>query len=146
MDDLSSGAPETNTGYELYLQSKLRLAEGGFNLRTFVSNSPELTNRIQCNESRNSRSDAGTSSKAAEPKSVQPPRAYPERNVVSEDKTYVKSMLGTIEEKNSSVLDLPARDYHHRKLCQVCRIQVQSCPCERIIHSKIRASCRSSIS
>ena len=102
VDDLSSGAPETNKGYELYLKSKLRLAEGGFNLRKFVSNSPELTNRIQCNESRNSRSDAGTSSKAAEPKGVQPPRAYPERNVVSEDKTYVKSMLGTIEEKNSS--------------------------------------------
>ena len=102
VDDLISGAPETNKGYELYLKSKLRLAEGGFNLRKFVSNSPELTNRIQCNESRNSRSDAGTSSKAAEPKSVQPPRAYPERNVVSEDKTYVKSMLGTIEEKNSS--------------------------------------------
>ena len=102
VDDLSSGAPETNKGYELYLKSKLRLAEGGFNLRKFVSNSPELTNRIQCNESRNSGSDAGTSSKAAEPKSVQPPRAYPERNVVSEDKTYVKSMLGTIEEKNSS--------------------------------------------
>ena len=101
VDDLSSGAPETNKGYELYLKSKLRLAEGGFNLRKFVSNSPELTNRIQCNESRNSRSDAGTSSKAAEPKSVQPPRAYPERNVVSEDKTYVKKMLDTIEEKNS---------------------------------------------
>ena len=50
----------------------------------------------------NSRSDAGTSSKAAVPKSVQPLQAYPERNVVSEDKTYVKSMLGTIEEKNSS--------------------------------------------
>ena len=50
----------------------------------------------------NSRSDAGTTSKAAEPKSVQPLRAYRERNVVSEDKTYVKSMLGTIEEKNSS--------------------------------------------
>ena len=102
VDDLISGAPETNKGYELYLKSKLRLAEGGFNLRKFVSNSPELTNRIQCNESRNSRSDAGTSSKAAEPKSVQPPRAYPERNFVSEDKTYVKSMLGTIQEKNSS--------------------------------------------
>ena len=102
VDDLISGAPETNKGYELYLKSKLRLAEGGFNLRKFVSNSPELTNRIQCNESRNSRSDAGTSSKAAEPKSVQPPRAYPERNFVSEDKTYVKSMFGTIQEKNSS--------------------------------------------
>ena len=31
-----------------------------------------------------------------------PPRAYPERNVVSEDKIFIKSMLGTIEEKNSS--------------------------------------------
>ena len=37
VDNLSSGAPETNTGYELYLKSKLRLAEGGFNLRKFVS-------------------------------------------------------------------------------------------------------------
>ena len=100
VDDLSSGAPETNTGYELYLKSELRLAEGGFSLRKFVANCPELTNTIQCNESRNS--DAGTSSKAAKPKCVQSPRAYPERNVVSEDKTYVKSMLGTIEEKNSS--------------------------------------------
>ena len=98
--DLSSGAPETNTGYELYLKSKLRLAEGGFSLRKFVSNCPELTNSIQCNESRNS--DASTSSKVAEPKSVLFPRAYPESNVVSEDKTYVKRMLDTIEEKNSS--------------------------------------------
>ena len=31
-------------------------------------------------------SNAGTSSKAAKPKSVQSPRAYPERNFVSEDK------------------------------------------------------------
>ena len=99
VDDLSSGAPETNTGYELYLKSELRLAEGGFSLRKFVANCPELTNTIQCNESRNS--DAGTSSKAAKPKCVQSPRAYPERNVVSEDKTYVKKMLDTIEEKNS---------------------------------------------
>ena len=37
VDDLSSGAPESNKGYELYLKSKLRLAEGGFNLRKFVS-------------------------------------------------------------------------------------------------------------
>ena len=99
VDDLSSGAPETNTGYELYLKSELRLAEGEFSLRKFVANCPELTNTIQCNESRNS--DAGTSSKAAKPKCVQSPRAYPERNVVSEDKTYVKKMLDTIEEKNS---------------------------------------------
>ena len=70
VDDLSSGAPETNTGYELYLKSELRLAEGGFSLREFVANCPELTNTIQCNESRNA--DAGTSSKAAKPKCVVP--------------------------------------------------------------------------
>ena len=72
VDDLSSVAPWTNTGYELYLKAKLRLTEGEFNLRKFVSNCPEQTNRIQCNESRNS--DAGTSSKAVEPKSVWSPR------------------------------------------------------------------------
>ena len=36
------------------------------------------------------------------PRVYSPPRAYPERNVVSEDKIFIKSMLGTIEEKNSS--------------------------------------------
>ena len=46
VDDLSSGASEVDAAYELYLKSKLRLAEGGFNLRKFVSNDsncPELT-------------------------------------------------------------------------------------------------------
>ena len=33
VDDLSSGAADNNTAYELYLKCKLRLAEGGFNLR-----------------------------------------------------------------------------------------------------------------
>ena len=57
VDDLSSGASEVDTAYELYLKSKLRLSEGGFNLRKFVSNSPELANRIQCSESRKSNTD-----------------------------------------------------------------------------------------
>ena len=54
VDDLSSGASEVDTAYELYLKSKLTLAEGGFNLRKFVSNCSELTKRIQCNETRKS--------------------------------------------------------------------------------------------
>ena len=65
VDDLSSGAPEINAAYELYLKSKLRRAEGGFNLRKFVSNCPELTSRIQCNES--SISVSGTSEPPAQP-------------------------------------------------------------------------------
>ena len=37
VDDLSSGASKVDAAYELYLKSKLRLAEGGFNLRKFVN-------------------------------------------------------------------------------------------------------------
>ena len=43
VDDLSSGAADSDAAYGLYLKSKLRLAERGFNLRKFVSNSSELT-------------------------------------------------------------------------------------------------------
>ena len=60
VDDLSSGASEVDAANELYLKSKVRFAEGGFNLRKFVSNSPELTNRIQCNESRKSNADTSS--------------------------------------------------------------------------------------
>ena len=42
--DLRPGAPDVNAAYELYLKFKLRLPKGEFNLRTFVPNSPELTN------------------------------------------------------------------------------------------------------
>ena len=97
VDNLSSGASEVDAAYELYLKSKLRLAEGGFNLRKFVSNYPEL-NRIQCNETR--RSDTGTSN--VEPGHAQSSQALVEGNVVSEeDETYAKSMLGGVEETSS---------------------------------------------
>ena len=84
VDDLSSRASEVDTAYELYVNSKLRLAEGGFNLRKFVSNCPELTKRIQCNETRKSNTDASS----VEPGNAQSSEALLERNVVSEeDKT-----------------------------------------------------------
>ena len=99
VDDLSSGASKVDAAYELYPKSKLRLAEGGFNLRKFVSNSPELTNRIECNETR--KSNADTSSVV--PGHLQSSQALLEGNTVSEeDKTYAKSMLGGVEEISSS--------------------------------------------
>ena len=98
VDDLSSGASEIDAAYELYLKSKLRLAEGGCNLKKFVSNSPELTNRIQRNETRKSNTDTPS----VEPGHAQSSQALLERNVVSEeDKTYAKSMLGGLEETSS---------------------------------------------
>ena len=39
VDDLLSGAADNNAAYELYLKCKLRLPEGEFYLRKFMSNS-----------------------------------------------------------------------------------------------------------
>ena len=50
MDDLSSEGDIDEETYELYIKSKVRLAEGGFNLRKFVTNSPELRKQIEDNE------------------------------------------------------------------------------------------------
>ncbi|CAB4019970.1 PREDICTED: uncharacterized protein LOC107346460 [Paramuricea clavata] len=52
VDDLSAGGASVSDTYEFYVKSKLRLAEGGFNLRKFMSNSKELMNKIDANESR----------------------------------------------------------------------------------------------
>jgi hypothetical protein len=51
VDDLSAGGASVSDTYEFYVKSKLRLAEGGFNLRKFMSNSKELMNKIEANES-----------------------------------------------------------------------------------------------
>ena len=51
VDDVSYGADDADSAYELYKKSKQILAEGGFNLRKFVSNSVSLSQNIQQNES-----------------------------------------------------------------------------------------------
>ena len=51
MNDLSSGGDTDEEAYELYIKSKVGLAEGGSNLRTFVTNPPELRRQIEHNES-----------------------------------------------------------------------------------------------
>ena len=49
-DDLTAGSHDTDSAYEFYVKSKLRLAEANFNLRKFDTNSPQLRKRIESNE------------------------------------------------------------------------------------------------
>ena len=49
-DDVSLGTNDIDSTYELYLKSKLRLAEAGFRLRKFVTNSDELRCHVSINE------------------------------------------------------------------------------------------------
>ena len=50
MDDLTTGSDDVEGAYEFYMKAKLRLAEAGFNLRKFVTNSLELRRRIRSDE------------------------------------------------------------------------------------------------
>ena len=50
VDELNAGEESDNEAFLLYKKSKLHLAEGGFNLRKFYSNSPTLMHRINENE------------------------------------------------------------------------------------------------
>ena len=54
VDDVSYGADDADSAYELYKKSKQILAKAGFNLRKFVTNSVSLSQNIQQNESRGS--------------------------------------------------------------------------------------------
>ena len=92
VDDLNSGGNDDDSVYTLYKKAKLRLAEGGFNLRKFVTNSPELMKKIELNESTLSSKPAKHISTRRD--SNQPPDA------VNEDETYSKITLGT-EHTNS---------------------------------------------
>ena len=50
VDDLTFGAANDEEAYQLYTKSKIRLAEGGFNLRKFTSNSTSLQRLIDSQE------------------------------------------------------------------------------------------------
>ena len=50
VDDLSFGAQDEHLAYQLYIKAKTRLAEAGFNLRKFVSNSSTLQRLIDANK------------------------------------------------------------------------------------------------
>lgn len=74
VDDVTYGANTVGEAYTLYQDSKTRLAEGGFNLRKFTTNSLVLRRMIETDEG--GREDA-----------IDIP-------IAEEDETYVKNTLG----------------------------------------------------
>ena len=52
VDNIVLGLTDEESTYKLYLKSRIRLAEAGFKLRKFVTNSRELKRVIQRNESK----------------------------------------------------------------------------------------------
>lgn len=50
VDDLTTGCPDVESAHEFYVKAKVRLAEAGFNLRKFATNSSELRQRIHSSE------------------------------------------------------------------------------------------------
>lgn len=107
VDDLSSGGDTDEEAYQLYVKSKVRLAEGGFNLRKFVTNSPRLRKQIEDNESRLCNVDcAPTSSEDTYDNGTlqtslinDKPTVEP---VVHEEQSYTKTSLGDTQESGKS--------------------------------------------
>ena len=50
VDDLNSGASTVVEAFELYMKSKSRMKDAGFNLRKWVSNSKQLMSQIEAQE------------------------------------------------------------------------------------------------
>ena len=107
VDDVSSGGDTDEEAYQLYVKSKVRLAEGGFNLRKFVTNSPRLRKQIEDNESRLCNVDcAPTSSEDTYDNGTlqtllinDKPTVEP---VVHEEQSYTKTSLGDTQESGKS--------------------------------------------
>ena len=91
VDDLNSGGNDDKSAYTLYKKSKLRLAEGGFNLRKFVTNSPELLTKIKSEENPLPRTNLEPNPQVDEPPN----------DCVNEDETYSKITLGTSNESSN---------------------------------------------
>ena len=88
VDDFTSGGSEDDAVYEQYLKAKLRLAEGGFNLRKFSSNSTALMQQIAENEARAPPGPTWTEDRRSEEQASE------------EDESYAKSVLGNTEGSN----------------------------------------------
>lgn len=78
VDDITFGANDDDAAFYLYTKAKKILADGGFNLRKFVSNSQELQRRIELMEG---------GMRTNECQGEHEP-------VVDEDKTYTKEVFG----------------------------------------------------
>ncbi len=94
VDDLNSGGDDDESVYTLYKKAKFRLAEGGFNLRKFVTNSPELLRKIDREENPPSRIKSESNPQVDEP---------PNDRVNQEDETYSKITLGIMSSLAKSI-------------------------------------------
>ena len=85
VDDISLGADDIDKAFEVYRLSRSLLAEGGFNLRKFVTNSPLLRERID-----------------KDMKKSTCPNQSP--TIMEEDCTYTKATLGATINTDQQVL------------------------------------------
>ena len=105
VDDLSTGGDTEEEVYQMYINSKLRLAEGGFNLRKFVTNPAELRNGIKENEARLNSADMNSIPPASEGDSFHKESARvtevnnaTQKLVVEDEQSYTETSLGEIQD------------------------------------------------
>ena len=94
VDYLAAGGTDVNDTYEFYAKSKLRLAEGGFNLRKFMSNSKELLSKIDANKSNRQGSTDPKNMSSYSPSICRGKCVENPMNVGQEDESYTKTKLG----------------------------------------------------
>lgn len=104
VDDLVTGASDTEVAYELYLKAKLRLAVAGFKLRKFVTNSEKLRRHIQGSESRLADSRESTDGESTERSGSAEGGESADGGVTEpahaeEEQSYAKSSLGNESEE-----------------------------------------------
>ena len=94
VDYLAAGGTDVNDTYKFYAKSKLRLAEGGFNLRKFMSNSKELLSKIDANKSNRQGSTDPKNMSSYSPSICRGKCVENPMNVGQEDESYTKTKLG----------------------------------------------------
>ena len=90
VDDLNSGASTIVEAFELYMKSKSRMKDAGFNLCTWISNSKQLMSQIEAQERLNM-SDQKVD--------------YSVHNIGPDDQTFAKYTVGTGQTKLSGQVD-----------------------------------------
>ena len=90
VDDLNSGASAVVEAFDLYMKSKSRMKEAGFNLRKWISNSKQLMSQIEAQE-RVSMSDQKVD--------------YSVPYISPDDQTFAKYTVGTGQTKLSGQVD-----------------------------------------
>lgn len=85
VDDLTTSVRDVETGYQLYVNAKECMSKGGFNLRKWLSNSKELMDRINEEESINKSSLPSNN----------------ETQCIEDDETYNRLTVGGLDERDN---------------------------------------------